>query len=127
MPTALSAKIRLQHADSSLLLGCERDSLYLPILSGHRVALFSNQTGIDRQGMHTLDRLLSQGIQVTTLFGPEHGFRGTADAGEHVKSSVDEPTGIPIRSLYDGGLWQQIVVLEYETYFSVAQHGSLWS
>ena len=103
MPTALSAKMHLQHADSSLLLGCERDSLYLPILSGHRVALFSNQTGIDRQGMHTLDRLLSQGIQVTTLFGPEHGFRGTADAGEHVKSSVDEPTGIPIRSLYDGG------------------------
>ena len=95
MPTALSAKMHLQHADSSLLLGCERDSLYLP--------LFSNQTGIDSQGMHTLDRLLSQGILVTTLFGPEHGFRGTADAGEHVKSSVDEPTGIPIRSLYDGG------------------------
>lgn len=103
MPTSLSAKIRLQHADSSLLLGCERDSLYLPLLRGHRIALFSNQTGIDRQGVHTLDRFLSHGLLVTTLFGPEHGFRGTADAGEHVRSSIDEPTGIPIRSLYDGG------------------------
>ncbi|MGN0233861.1 MAG: exo-beta-N-acetylmuramidase NamZ domain-containing protein [Bacteroidaceae bacterium] len=103
MTTSFSAKSHLLHADSSLLLGCERDSLYLPILSGHRIALFSNQTGIDRRGIHTLDRLLSQGLQVTTLFGPEHGFRGTADAGEHVRSSIDEPTGIPIRSLYDGG------------------------
>ena len=39
---------------------------------------------------------------MTGIFSPEHGFRGTADAGEHVKSSVDERTGIPIRSLYDG-------------------------
>lgn len=103
MPTSLSAKNRLQHADSSLLLGCERDSLYLPLLRGHRIALFSNQTGIDSQGVHTLDHFLSHGLLVTTLFGPEHGFRGTADAGEHVRSSIDEPTGIPIRSLYDGG------------------------
>lgn len=103
MPTSLSAKNRLQHADSSLLLGCERDSLYLPLLRGHRIALFSNQTGINSQGVHTLDHFLSHGLLVTTLFGPEHGFRGTADAGEHVRSSIDEPTGIPIRSLYDGG------------------------
>ena len=94
---------RLRHADSTLLLSCERDSLYLPLLRGQRVALFSNQTGVDSHGQHTLDRLLSSGIRVTTLFGPEHGFRGTADAGEHVGSSVDGPTGIPIRSLYDGG------------------------
>lgn len=100
---ALPAMARLRHASSTLLLGCERDSLYLPLLRGQRVALFSNQTGTDQQGRHTLDRLLDSGVQVTTLFGPEHGFRGTADAGEHVSSSVDGPTGIPIRSLYDGG------------------------
>lgn len=103
LAVGLPAGARLRHASSVLLLGCERDSLYLPLLRGHRVALFSNQTGVDSQGRHTLDRLLSRGVRVTTLFGPEHGFRGTADAGEHVASSVDGPTGIPIRSLYDGG------------------------
>ncbi len=94
---------RLLHADSTLLLGCERESLYMPLLRGHRVALFSNQTGVDSHGRHTLDRLLDADVQVTALFGPEHGFRGTADAGERVGSSMDAPTGIPIHSLYDGG------------------------
>lgn len=103
LAVVMPAGARLRHASSCLLLGCERDSLYLPLLSGRRVALFSNQTGVDSHGLHTLDRLLASGVRVTTLFGPEHGFRGTADAGEHVSSSVDEPTGIPIRSLYDGG------------------------
>ena len=46
--------------------------------------------------------MLDNGINVVTLFSPEHGFRGTADAGEHVGNSVDEPTGIPIASLYGG-------------------------
>ena len=46
--------------------------------------------------------MLDQGLDVVTIFSPEHGFRGTADAGEHVGSSVDEKTGIPIASLYDG-------------------------
>ena len=70
------------------------------------MALFSNQTGIvgyDRgTPVHTLDLMLHCGLNVVTIFSPEHGFRGTADAGEHVGSSVDEPTGIPIASLYDG-------------------------
>ena len=51
---------------------------------------------------HTLGLLLEKGLNVTTIFSPEHGFRGKADAGEHVKSSVDEKTGIPIASLYEG-------------------------
>ena len=42
------------------------------------------------------------GFDVGAIFSPEHGFRGTADAGEHVSSSIDARTGIPIRSLYDG-------------------------
>ena len=42
------------------------------------------------------------GFDVAAIFSPEHGFRGTADAGEHVASSVDERTGVLIRSLYDG-------------------------
>ncbi len=46
--------------------------------------------------------MLQSGLDVTTIFSPEHGFRGNADAGEHVSSSVDPVTGIPIASLYDG-------------------------
>ena len=48
----------------------------------------------------TLDLLLRHGVNVVAIFSPEHGFRGTADAGEHVASSVDTQTGVPIVSLY---------------------------
>lgn len=83
-----------------VLVGAERTSEYVPLLKGKRVALFSNHTGMvgDR---HTLDVMLENGINVVNIFSPEHGFRGTADAGEHVSSGVDEKTGIPIASLYD--------------------------
>ena len=54
------------------------------------------------QLVHLVDLLHAQGFDVTGIFSPEHGFRGTADAGEHVGNSVDPATGIPIRSLYDG-------------------------
>lgn len=74
---------------------------YIPLLKGKRVALLSNHTGMV-DSIHTLDLLLSKGINVTTIFSPEHGFRGNADAGEHVSSSVDAKTGIPIASMYDG-------------------------
>ncbi|MEG0010820.1 MAG: DUF1343 domain-containing protein [Muribaculaceae bacterium] len=74
---------------------------YIPILKGKRVALLSNHTGMVGD-KHTLDIMLKNGVNVTTIFSPEHGFRGKADAGEHVKSSVDAQTGIPIASLYDG-------------------------
>lgn len=84
-----------------VIVGAARTSLYVPLLQGKRIALLSNQTGVvgDR---HVLDIMLEKGLQVTTIFSPEHGFRGKADAGEHVSSSVDEKTGIPIASLYDG-------------------------
>ena len=54
-------------------------------------------------GPHLLDVLIEKGVNVTAIFSPEHGFRGIADAGEHVSSSVDEQTGVPILSLYGGG------------------------
>ena len=86
-----------------LLLGDERTDVYMPLLEGKRIAIYSNQTGCNSQGEHVLDVFLRLGLDVTTLFSPEHGFRGTADAGAHVASSVDERTGIPILSLYDSG------------------------
>ena len=87
----------------SIQLGDERKELYLPLLKGKKVGLFSNHSGVNSQGAHILDVLLAEGVEVTTLIGPEHGFRGTADAGAHVSSSTDEKTGLPILSLYDGG------------------------
>jgi len=86
---------------AEITVGAARTDQYVPSLKGKRIALFSNHTGMvgDR---HTLDIMLDNGLNVVTLFSPEHGFRGTADAGEHVGNSIDEPTGIPIASLYGG-------------------------
>ena len=84
-----------------VVVGAAREDVYMPLLQGKRVALLSNHTGI-ADGEHTLDRLLRLGIEVTAIFSPEHGFRGTAGAGDHVDDSIDEKTGVPILSLYDG-------------------------
>lgn len=92
------------HFAKPVIVGAERTDQYLPLLSGKRIALLSNQTGVvgPKHDKHTLDLMLEKGLNVTTIFSPEHGFRGKADAGEHVSSSVDEKTGIPIASLYEG-------------------------
>ncbi len=86
---------------SDIVVGAARTDKYVSQLKGKRIALLSNHTGMVG-AEHTLDILLKNGINVTTIFSPEHGFRGNADAGEHVKSGVDSKTGIPIASLYDG-------------------------
>ena len=90
-----------QYDNDKITLGAARTEVYLPVLEGKRVALLSNHTGMV-DSVHTLDLMLSKGVKVTTIFSPEHGFRGDADAGEHVSSSVDKKTGIPIASMYDG-------------------------
>ena len=94
----LLAVSAVAQADDGVTVGAARTDQYLPLLKGKRVALFSNHTGMVGK-RHTLDIMLEKGVNVTTLFSPEHGFRGTADAGEHVKSGVDGPTGIRIASL----------------------------
>lgn len=80
-------------------VGAERTDIYIPLLKGKRIALLSNHTGMvgDR---HTLDIMLENGLDVRRIFSPEHGFRGNADAGEHVSSSVDPSTDVPIVSLF---------------------------
>lgn len=88
-------------SNAEVKVGAARTEAYLDKLRGKRVALFSNHTGMVGD-KHTLDILIENGINVTAIFSPEHGFRGTADAGEHVSSSVDPVTGIKIASLYDG-------------------------
>ena len=86
---------------ATLRVGAERTEQYLPMLAGKRVALLANHTSMVGEE-HLVDLLCREGVNVTAIFSPEHGFRGTADAGERVASAVDEKTGIPIRSLYDG-------------------------
>lgn len=72
---------------------------YLPLLAQRRIAVVTNATG--RVGpTHLVDTLLASGVQVVKVFAPEHGFRGDADAGEHVKDQRDARTGLPLVSLY---------------------------
>ena len=91
---------RAQQA-AKVVTGDEQTEAYFPLLRGKRIALFSNHTGMvgDR---HLLDLLIENGLNVTLVFAPEHGFRGDADAGERVASSTDPQTGVPILSLYNG-------------------------
>lgn len=84
-------------------VGAEQTQEYFPILKNKRITIFSNHTGMVGK-KHLLDVLLENKFNVVAIFSPEHGFRGDADAGEHVASSVDIETGVPIRSLYDGNL-----------------------
>lgn len=86
-------------ADAEVTVGAARTDVYVPMLRGKRIGLLSNHSGIVGT-RHTLDIMLEEGLDVTTLFSPEHGFRGTADAGEHVSGSVDKATGLPVISLY---------------------------
>jgi len=77
----------------------ERPELYLPLLKNKRVALVINHSSLVKK-KHLVDTLLKRGVKVQKIFAPEHGFRGKADAGAHVKNSRDTKTGLPIISLY---------------------------
>lgn len=79
--------------------GAERMDRYLHLLKGKRVGIFANQTSMVGK-THLVDTLLALGVDIKVIFGPEHGFRGTADAGEKVGNSIDKKTGIPVVSLY---------------------------
>lgn len=86
-------------ASAQIIMGAERTELYFDQLEGKRIAVCGNPSS--RVGnSHLVDTLVSSGFQVVTIFCPEHGFRGDAEAGAHINSSVDEKTGIPIISLY---------------------------
>ncbi len=85
--------------DPKIITGAERTKMYLPYLQNKRVAIFANQTAVIGK-THLVDSLLRLHINIVKIFGPEHGFRGKADAGEHVANGVDAKTGIPVISLY---------------------------
>ena len=84
---------------NDLKVGADRIEEYLPLLKGKTVAIAANQSSTINQ-THLVDTLLSLGVKVKRVFCPEHGFRGTVDAGKKVKTYKDDKTGLPIISLY---------------------------
>jgi uncharacterized protein YbbC (DUF1343 family) len=86
-------------AQAPILPGAYQTAAYFPLLKNKRVGLFTNQTAMVGN-IHLIDTLQKAGIQIQKVFTPEHGLRGTADAGEKVNDEVDAKTGIKIVSLY---------------------------
>jgi uncharacterized protein YbbC (DUF1343 family) len=82
-----------------ILPGAYQSEKYIPLLLNKRVGVFTNHTATVNK-KHLIDTLLAQGIQIQKIFTPEHGLRGTADAGEETKDGNDPKTGIKIVSLY---------------------------
>jgi len=85
--------------DADVELGAERTTEYIALLKGKKVGVVANHTSLIGN-THVVDTLRSMKINVVKVFAPEHGFRGSADAGEKVNSTVDEKTGLPLVSLY---------------------------
>ncbi|MFE3847386.1 exo-beta-N-acetylmuramidase NamZ domain-containing protein [Flavobacterium sp. LB3P45] len=85
---------------NSIKTGADNYTVYLPLLKGKKIGIVTNQTGILSNKTHLVDFLLEKDIAIKTIFAPEHGFRGTADAGEHIADGKDRKTGLPIISLY---------------------------
>lgn len=100
-----------------IITGAERSDFYLPLLKDKKVGIVTNQTGgLHKKGkmivlnggeadeadvnISIVDYFISNKIAVQKIFAPEHGFRGTADAGEHIVDGKDTKTGLPIISLY---------------------------
>ncbi len=93
-PSAASGSI-----NSGTITGADQTDAYLPYLKGKRIALVANQSSLIGKNS-SVDSLLSLGINIVKVFGPEHGFRGNASNGAVVNDEKDAKTGIPIISLY---------------------------
>jgi uncharacterized protein YbbC (DUF1343 family) len=84
---------------TEVITGAQRTQVYVPMLKHKRVAVFANQTSMVGNS-HLVDTLKKLGVNIVKAFGPEHGFRGTADAGKKLDNYIDSATGIPVISLY---------------------------
>jgi len=84
-----------------LIVGADQFENYKHFLKNKNIAVVANQTSVvGKNQIHLIDFLISNNIAVKKVFAPEHGFRGTADAGEHIQDGIDSKTGIPLISLY---------------------------
>ena len=75
-------------AQNKVLAGADRIPVYLPMIKGRSVGIFANHTSMVGN-THLVDTLRKLGVKIKVIFGPEHGFRGTADAGEKVGNYID--------------------------------------
>ena len=89
----------IEHRPAALVLGAYQFESYLPLLENRRVGMLVNHTSLVGN-THLVDTLQSLGVDIRKVFAPEHGFRGTADAGEAVEDGIDKATGLPLISLY---------------------------
>ena len=80
--------------------GADKIDEILNICKDKNIALIVNQTSVTQNGTHLVDTLKTRGANIKTIFAPEHGFRGNADAGESVKDGIDPKSGVKIVSLY---------------------------
>ena len=98
--THMGKKEILNVGDLITKAGADNYEVYLQLLKDKKVGIVTNQTGILTNKTHVVDFLLEKKINLQKIFAPEHGFRGTADAGEHVVDGKDAKTGLQIISLY---------------------------
>ena len=92
-------KDKTPELSKDIKVGAEQTDKYFPDLKGKTIAVVANQTSLIRQ-THLVDSLYSSGFKIKAVFAPEHGFRGEAGAGEHIKSDIDAKTKLPLLSLY---------------------------
>ncbi len=98
------SKVVTSSPEGKIVTGANQTEVYLPLLKGKRVGVVANQTSVifnvKNKPIHIVDSLLLRGVKFQSVFAPEHGFRGKADAGEHIKDGKDATTGLSILSLY---------------------------
>ena len=101
-PKVESQKLKVENIETKLEFktGADNFELYLPLLKNKKVGIVTNQSGILTTKTHLVDFLLTEKVNIQKIYAPEHGFRGTADAGEVIKDGKDIKTGLPIISLY---------------------------
>jgi uncharacterized protein YbbC (DUF1343 family) len=99
-----TAQENKKNTTETIRVAANRTEAYLPLLQGKNVGIVGNQTSVifksEKDYTHLVDSLLSRSVSIQRVFAPEHGFRGTADAGERVEDGIDSKTGLPIISLY---------------------------
>lgn len=98
--TEKKREITVQNSIQEIKTGADNFDAYIPLLKNKKIGIVTNQTGILTNKTHLVDFLLEKKINLLKIFAPEHGFRGTADAGEHVVDGKDLKTNLPIISLY---------------------------
>jgi uncharacterized protein YbbC (DUF1343 family) len=98
-PGEESSRTAASAGKKQIITGADQTEQYIPYLKNKRIAILANPTTIIGK-KHLVDSLVSRGIQIVKIFGPEHGFRGNASNGAKVADEKDPATGIPIISLY---------------------------